>query len=73
MLGARIRSKAAFLPEIETPRRNNVKEKHSVLSPSRCIEITGFGEGCLSLARLSRGKYLALLAIGVLAALLPYS
>ncbi|WP_164721662.1 hypothetical protein [Silicimonas algicola] len=37
---------------------------------SGCVEITGLGEGGLSLARLDRGKYLAVVTILLFATLL---
>ncbi|WP_164721715.1 hypothetical protein [Silicimonas algicola] len=37
---------------------------------SGCVAITGYGEGGLSLARLNRSKYLAIVSIFVLATLL---
>lgn len=66
MYSARVNSKACYLPELEEPTADQAATRLTL----GWIEITGFGEGGVSLARMSRGKYFALVLIGVLAAML---
>ncbi len=64
MFVARMNSKAVHLPELKEPTEDQVTTRLDF----GWIEITGFGEGGRSLARLTRGKYFALVLIGMLAA-----
>ena len=67
MFDAPSSSKAPTLPELEAPTFGECNGQYWLTGTPRCIEITGVGEGSLSLARLSRGKYVALIVVGVLA------
>lgn len=61
---ARVDPKTVHLPEFKEPTDDEVSTRLDL----GWIEITGFGEGGRSLARLPRGKYFALVLIGILAA-----
>ena len=63
-------SRALSLPALEAPQPSRGHRPNAMRSLSGCIEITGLGEGGLSLARLDRGKYLAVVTILLLATLL---
>lgn len=69
MYSVREKSKASYLPELEEPSVARVTTRLTAGS----VEITGFRDGGLSLARLTRAKYVAIVLIGVLAAMLSLS
>jgi len=69
MYSVRVNSRASYLPGLEEPPEDQVKTRLTF----GWIEITGLGEGGLSLARMSRGKYFALILIGVLTSSLAFS
>ena len=66
MYSARENSKADYLPKLEKPTEEQVTTRLAL----GWVEITGLGEGGVNVARMSRAKYLALVLIGVLAAML---
>lgn len=70
MPGTRAKSKAMFLPDLEIPVPSRQDSRNVSGRAGRWIEITGIGERCLNLARLDRTKYLALLVIMTLGAVL---
>lgn len=60
------------LPALEKPDPARFEERRAARFTAYWLEIARNGAGYLGLARLDRPKYLALLTIGILAAL-PYS
>jgi hypothetical protein len=68
----RVQSRATSLPGLEESDPGGFEQRDTSRLKTNWIEITGIGEGYLSLARLSRAKYLALLVIGLLTALQSY-
>ncbi len=63
-------SRALSLPALEAPQRSRDRRPKAMMSLSACVDVTGLGEGGLSLARLDRGKYLAVVTIFLLTTLL---
>ena len=70
MFATHAKPRAISLPALEAPQRTRSGRPDAIRALSGCVEVTGFGEGCLSLARLNRGKYLAVVTIFLLATLL---
>jgi hypothetical protein len=70
MFATHATSRALSLPTLEIPQPGRTGRPDAMRQLSGCVEITGYGEGCLSLARLERGKYLAVVTIFLLATLL---
>ena len=70
MSARRIKSKPIYFPELEAPKVAVSQQQGAMRLISSQFQITGFDEGHLGFARLSRAKYLAILAIGALSALI---
>jgi len=70
MFATHAKPRALSLPALEAPQPSRDRRPHAMTHLSGCVEVTGYGEGGLSLARLERGKYLAVVTIFLLATLL---
>ncbi|PWK53581.1 hypothetical protein C8D95_113106 [Silicimonas algicola] len=70
MFATHAKSRALSLPALEVPQPARTGRSDAMRQLSGCVAITGYGEGGLSLARLNRSKYLAIVSIFVLATLL---
>ena len=70
MFATHAKPRAVGLPALEAAQPSRDCRSDALRHLSGCVEVTGFGEGGLSLARLTRGKYLAVVAILLLATLL---
>ncbi|PWK51669.1 hypothetical protein C8D95_11712 [Silicimonas algicola] len=70
MFATHAKPRAMSLPALEAPQPSRDSRPSPVRRLSGCVEITGLGEGGLSLARLDRGKYLAVVTILLFATLL---
>ena len=69
MCSARVSSASNYLPRLEEPPEDQLITRLNL----GWLEITGLGEGGLNLARMSIGKYFALILIGVLTTALVLS
>ncbi len=70
MFATHVKSRALSLPTLEAPRPTRSGRASVMISLAEHVEVTGFGEGGLSLARPNRGKYLAVVTIFMLATVL---
>ena len=69
MSSARVKSKAIDLPVLEEQETAGPEQKGAIRLVTSRIEITGFDQNHRGAARSTLGKSLAVLAIGMLAAL----
>ncbi|AZQ67109.1 hypothetical protein EF888_08155 [Silicimonas algicola] len=70
MFATHAKPRAVSLPALEAPQLRRTDRSDAMRQLSGCVEITGYGEGGLSLARLNRSKYLAIVTIFLLATVL---